>query len=167
MSYISRAKRIANVNIVGDIELVEKAGDELEKKLKEYKFDYIISPSIKVSNLVHNLALRFGHKRYIIMRKSIKGYMVQPKVQEPSKKAPKHVKRLVLNKTDAERIHSKKVVIIDDVVSTGHTLDLATKIIEKAGAKVIFRAGIFKQGDEKVASNIFFLEKLPILTNSE
>jgi adenine phosphoribosyltransferase len=167
ITYISRDKRIANIHLVGDIELVEKAGDELEKNLKKYKFDYIVSPSIKVSNLIHNLALRFKHKRYIVLRKSIKGYMVKPKIQKPEKKSPKHVGKLVLNKMDADLIKGKNVVLIDDVISTSSTIELATKILQEAGAKVIFRAGIFKQGNRKIAKNIFYLAKLPILTSKE
>lgn len=167
ITYISRDKRIANVNIVGDIEMVEKAGDKFCKLLKKYDFDYIVSPSIKVSNLVHNLALRFRQKRYIIMRKSVKGYMIEPTIERPGKRFPKHVKKLVLNRSDAELIRGKRVVIIDDVVSTGSTMELTKKLLEKADSEVVFRGAIFKQGEREIAQDIFYLAQLPILTSNK
>lgn len=90
--------------------------------------------------------------------------MIEPTIERPGKRFPKHVKKLVLNKSDAELIRGKRVVIIDDVVSTGSTMELTKKLLEKADAEVVFRGAIFKQGDEEIASDIQFLATLPVLT---
>ena len=89
--------------------------------------------------------------------------MSKPHVEYPWATAPKHVKKLVMNDSDKEYLIRKKVVLIDDVVSTGATMELLSNTMEKIGATVLCKCSIFKQGDKEV-NNLISLAKLPLLT---
>jgi len=149
--------KIASLNLLGDGELVEKAAEELEKKIKEFEFDYLVGPEVKVVPLIHALAQRLGKPRYVILRKNIMGYMIKP-VSNNSKPT------LVLNGIDAEILQDKKVFIIDDVVSTGRTIEVVEELMKAVGAEVVGVAAVLKQGADYKDFNIPFvyLGKLPL-----
>lgn len=155
---------IANFNILGDVELTEKAGEMLQIELQKRRIvpDCFVGPEVKVVPFIHHMAKRFGHKRYVILRKSVKGYMSSPHIEYPWAAAPKHVKKLVMSLPDKEYLIGKKVVLIDDVVSTGATMELLKKTMEKIGALVLARCSIFKQGD-RYNGDIISLANLPVL----
>ena len=163
LTYISSNKQIATFTIMGDVELTEKAGEELEKKLKSQniKPDCFIGPGTNILCFVHHMAKRFGHLRYVILRKSIRNYMTSPEVQLPWRNAPKHAKKLVINGVDVEYLRNKTVVLIDDVVSTGTTMEMLSELMKKIGVKVIAKCSIFKQGD-RYNSDLIYLASLPI-----
>jgi len=164
---ISATKEIANFNLLGDIEFTEKAGDELEKILnaKNLNPDCFVSVETKVAPFVHHMAKRFGHLRYVVLRKNIRGYMSSPKVKEPWNSAPKHARKLVLNGDDEQYIRGKKVIIIDDVVSTGTTMEMAKILIAQIGTNILATCAIFKQGDN-YHEDLIYLESLPIMQSS-
>ena len=126
LTYISSNKKMATFTIVGDVELTETAGALLQKELEKrnIKPDCFIGPGTNILCLVHHMAKRFGHLRYVILRKSIRNYMTSPEVQIPWRNAPKHAKKLVINGSDIEFLRGKTVVLIDDVVSTGTTITM-------------------------------------------
>jgi len=167
VTFLSPKLMIANFNILGDVELTEKAGEQLQEKLRERNInpDCFVGPEIKVVPFVHHMAKRFGQLRYVILRKSVRGYMTNPFIEHPWKTAPKHVKKLVLSGYDQEYLRGKKVVLIDDVVSTGVTMEILAKVMEKIGATVLARCAIFKQGD-KYKENLIYLAELPLITHS-
>lgn len=163
LTYLSPRLRIANFNILGDVELTEKAGEELEKILKKKKIspDCFVGPEVKVVPFVHHMAKRFGHKRYVILRKSVRGYMTSPTIEHPWRNAPKHVKKLVLDGSDREFLRNKKVVLLDDVVSTGSTMEMAERLMREIGANVVASCALFKQG-ETCRKDLIYLFKLPL-----
>lgn len=167
VSYLSPRHKIANFNILGDVELTEKAGEKLQEELRKRDIfpDCFVGPEVKVVPLIHHMAKRFGHKRYVILRKSVKGYMSSPHIEYPWETAPKHVKKLVIGLSDKEYLIGKKVVLIDDVVSTGATMDLLTKAMQKINAVVTARCSIFKQGD-RYSEDLIYLAKLPLMTTN-
>lgn len=164
ISYLSPRLKIANFNILGDVELTEKAGKILQKILAGKKIvpDCFVGPEVKIVPFVHHMAKRFGHKRYIILRKSIRGYMIRPTIEHPWHKASKHVKKIVLSEFDKTFLKNKNVVLIDDVVSTGATMEMLGKLMNKIGAKVIAKCAIFKQG-KRYKGELIYLAKLPII----
>jgi len=161
--HISRQTRLASFSLLGDVELVEKIADSLERRLKKIKFDYFVGPEVKVVPLVSELARRFNHKKFVVCRKSVKPYMVAPVILKPLSYFPKHVRQLVLNGEDASLLKGKKVVIVDDVVSTGVTMRMMGKLMEKVGAEVVLQVAVLHQGEQFDKFEKFLtLAELPI-----
>lgn len=165
---ISKNTRLANFNILGDRKLVEAISQELARKLKKYDFDYLVGPAVKVVPLIHSLAERLGYSRYIICRKSVKPYMVSPVILKPLSHFPKHVKQLVLDGPDADLLKNKKVAVVDDVVSTGVTMRMIDKLMEKVKAKVVVHASAIRQGKNQFdeIKNFIYLAELPIFKDN-
>jgi adenine phosphoribosyltransferase len=166
---ISKNTNIASFNIMGDVELVDKIADELVKKLKKYKFDYIVGPEVKVVPLIHELSKRFHLKNFIICRKSVKPYMISPVVLRPLSHFPKHIKPLVIDGSDKDLLKGKRVVIVDDVISTGVTIRMMKHLMEKVGAKVVCTAAVIKQGESQfdTLEDFFCLSNIPIFKSTK
>lgn len=164
LTYISTDKQMATFTIIGDVEFTEKAGAALEKILRQRNLipDCFVCPGTNIINFCHHMAVRFGHKRYVALRKSIRNYMTSPEVQLPWRNAPKHARKLVINGTDKEYLRGKSVILIDDVVSTGTTMGMFEQFVKKAGARVIAKCAIFKQGDRYTDSSLIYISTLPI-----
>lgn len=149
--------KIASFNLLGDGELVDELAEELVKKLKKLDFDYLVGPEVKVVPLLQVLSKKLKKPRYIILRKNIMGYMTKP-ITNKSKPT------LVLNGPDAEILGGKKVIIVDDVVSTGRTIRVVQELMKAAGAEAIEAVAVFKQGkkEEEIEIPFFFLGTLPL-----
>ena len=160
---ISPKIKIASFNLLGDVELVEKIADEFCQRLKNVDFDFLVGPEVKVVPLIQSLSGKLGKARYIVLRKNIMGYMVSPLT---SNSQPK----LVLNGSDAELLTGKKVVIIDDVVSTGRTLKVLYELASELGAEIVGAYAVLKQGTEPLSDEVkdlVFLGNLPLFKNDE
>ncbi len=165
--HISQKTKLANFSILGDVELVDALADTMTKMIKPLFFDYLVCPEVKIVPLIHGVAKRLGHKRYVVCRKSVKPYMVSPIILKPLPHFPKHVQQIVINGSDAARIHGKKVIILDDVVSTGVTMRMMKKMMEKVGATVVGCIAVIKQGDKPFddLSDVQYIQKLPIFVS--
>ncbi|MBL7036582.1 adenine phosphoribosyltransferase [Candidatus Microgenomates bacterium] len=152
--------RIASVNLLGDTELVEIIAKKLLNKLKQIDFDYFVGPEVKVVPLLHELSRLSKNNRYVVCRKNIHGYMVSP--IKTNLKSP-----LVINGSDAELLKGKRVVIVDDVVTTGSTFYSVEKLMELVNTKVVAKIAVFKQGDNLHPSNknTIFISSLPTFTS--
>lgn len=149
--------KIASFNLLGDGELVKQVAISLAEKIKDLDFDYLVGPEVKVVPLLQELSVLLGKPRYIILRKNIMGYMTHPIV---SKTKP----GMVLNGPDADLIKGKKILIVDDVVSTGKTVKVVEELIKNIGAQIVGVAAVLKQGEEKVEISVPFysLGNLPL-----
>ncbi len=161
---VSKTTRLANFNILGDLELVEAISQEIAEKLTEYEFDYLVGPAVKVVPMIHRLAEKLNQPRYIICRKSVKPYMVSPIILKPLPHFPKHVDQLVLDGEDGDLLNNKKVAVIDDVVSTGVTMRMIDKLMEKVNADVVVHTAAIRQGQNQFdeIKNFIYLAELPI-----
>lgn len=153
--------RIASFNLLGDGELVDAIAKELVERLKVIDFDFLVGPEVKVVPLLQVLATRLNKPRFVVLRKNIMGYMTGPVT---GKTKP----TMVLNGPDAQLLKGKKVVIIDDVVSTGQTIGVVSELIKSIGAEVVAVYAIIKQGTEpeKISVPFYFLATLPFFHNS-
>lgn len=148
LTNISKNTKLAQFSILGDVELVDKLADTIADKLRTFEIDYVVGPEVKVVPLIHGIAKRLGHHRFVVCRKSVRPYISQPIVLRPLSHFPKHVKPLVISGEDAKMLHNKNVAIIDDVISTGVTMRMMNKLMKKVGAKVIKRVAVIKQGKQ-------------------
>lgn len=151
---------IAGFIMLGDYELTTACAEELNKKLPEH--DYMISPEAKTIALVNEMARLQGAKKHFVARKSLKAYMVDPISVTVNSITTANQQTLYLDKSDADMINGKRIIIVDDVISTGETLKSVEELVEKAGGKVVCKAAVLAEGDAADRPDIVYLEKLPL-----
>jgi adenine phosphoribosyltransferase len=153
--------RIAILNILGDTELVLAVSHALGEKLRAIPFDVLVTPEAKSIPLAHGLAVEMNMP-YVVLRKAYKPYMGDALQSETLSITTGAAQTLFLDEKDRDLIRGKRVVLLDDVISTGSTLQGMRLIMEKAGATVVAEAAIFTEGDRATWSNIVALGHLPV-----
>ena len=156
--------KIAILNILGDTELVQACARELTVKLKDTDYDVLVTAEAKSIPLAHALSVE-TKKPYVVLRKSYKPYMGDALTAETLSITTGQPQTLILDEKDREVIRGGKIVIVDDVISTGSTLQGMRMILDKAGAKVVAEAAIFTEGDRSQWMNIIALGHLPLFTD--
>jgi adenine phosphoribosyltransferase len=155
--------KIAILNILGDTALVQACARELAQKLKDTEYDLLVTAEAKSIPLVHALSVE-TQKPYVVLRKSYKPYMGDALRAETLSITTGQPQTLILDEKDLELTKGKNVVIVDDVISTGSTLQGMRMILDKAGASVAAQAAIFTEGDRAQWNNIISLGHLPLFT---
>ncbi len=156
--------RIALLNILGDTELVQACARELAKQLRDVPFDVLITAEAKSIPLAYALAIEMK-KPYAVLRKTYKPYMGDALQAETLSITTGQPQILILDEKDRALIAGKKVLIVDDVISTGSTLQGMRLVIEKAGAKVVQEAAILTEGERSKWEKIISLGHLPLFTD--
>ncbi|MCS6909324.1 MAG: phosphoribosyltransferase family protein [Anaerolineales bacterium] len=155
--------RIAVLNILGDTELVEAAANALAEKLASVDYDVLVTAETKSIPLIHALALRTG-KPYVVLRKSYKPYMGETIQAETLSITTGHPQTLYLDEKDQKLVAGRRVVLVDDVVSTGSTLQGMRLVLNRAGAQVVAEAAILTEGERSKWEKIIALGHLPLFT---
>ncbi len=156
--------KIAILNILGDTQLVDACTRELVKKLDLKNFDVMVTAEAKSIPLAHSLSVATG-KPYIVLRKSYKVYMGDALKAETVSITTGEPQTLILDEKDIPLLKGKRAAIVDDVISTGSTLEGMRDIIAKAGGKVSVEAAIFTEGNTGSWPDIISLGHLPVFTN--
>jgi adenine phosphoribosyltransferase len=151
---------IAGFVIFGDHELTVACAKALLEKAPEY--DYIITAEAKGIPLAHEMARQAGDARYILARKAPKLYMQDVVSVRVNSITTAKEQKLYLDGADAKRIRGKRVLIVDDVISTGESLRALEALCEYAGAEICGRMAILAEGDAQKRSDLIYLEKLPL-----
>ena len=144
----------------GDVELTVHCAAELLKLTPEY--DYLIAPEAKAIPLVYEMARQSGADKYFVARKKAKAYMSSVFQVHVKSITTQGVQTLVLDQTDAELIHGKRIVIVDDVISTGGSLKAMEDLVALAGGTVVGRIAVLAEGDAAKRRDIRFLAPLPL-----
>ncbi len=155
--------KIAILNILGDTELVQNCARALAEKLKGISYDVLLTAETKSIPLAYALSLETG-KPYVILRKSYKPYMGKALQAETLSITTGQPQTLFLDEKDLELMSGKNVVIVDDVISTGSTLQGMRLLIQKAGAQIVAEAAIFTEGERAKWREIISLGHLPVFT---
>lgn len=155
--------RIAILNILGDTELVRACARELAKKLEEVEYDILVTAEAKSIPLAYALSVE-TKKPYMVLRKSYKPYMGNALKAETLSITTGQPQVLILDEKDSDLIKGRKVVILDDVISTGSTLQGMRMILDKANASVVAEAAILTEGDRAQWMHIISLGHLPLFT---
>ncbi len=151
---------IASFVILGDSELVIAAAQELAKKLPEA--DYFITAEAKGIPLIQELCHVMDKKRYFVARKSVKPYMQHPLTSEVVSITTQKKQLLCLDAEESKVICGKKIIIVDDVISTGESLKAMRGLVELAGGNIVASAAILAEGEAANRKDIIFLQRLPI-----
>lgn len=150
---------IAGFIIFGDVEVTVASAAELIKKCPE--FDYIVTPEAKSIPLAYEMSRQSG-KPYFVCRKGPKLYMQKPVHVDVRSITTDKVQTLYLDGLEGEQLRNKRVIILDDVISTGESLNAVMKLVEQFEANVVAKAAILAEGDAADRDDIIFLEKLPL-----
>ncbi|HEY9075491.1 MAG TPA: phosphoribosyltransferase family protein [Anaerolineaceae bacterium] len=156
--------RIAILNILGDTEFVQACSRALAEKLASVDYDVTVTAETKSIPLAHALSVDTG-KPYVILRKSYKPYMGDALQAETLSITTGQPQTLYLDEKDREMMKGKRVVIIDDVISTGSTLQGMRLLLQKAGAQIVAEAAIFTEGERAKWAQIISLGHLPVFTD--
>ncbi|GMV34165.1 MAG: adenine phosphoribosyltransferase [Chloroflexi bacterium CFX1] len=155
--------RIAILNILGDTELVQACARGLAEKIKGVDFDLIMTAEAKSIPIAHALSVE-TKKPYIVLRKTYKPYMGDAIKAETLSITTGQPQVLILDEKDIALIRGKNVLVVDDVISTGSTLQGMRMVLDKAGAKIAGEAAILTEGDRAQWMHIHSLGHLPLFT---
>lgn len=144
----------------GDVELTVHCAAEMLKRAPEY--DYIIAPEAKAIPLLYEMARQSAADRYFLARKSAKAYMSGVFEVEVKSITTAAVQKLVLDKADADFIRGKRMLIVDDVISTGESLQAMEELVTRAGGIIAGKMAVLAEGDAQDRDDIITLAPLPL-----
>lgn len=150
---------IAAFIMLGDAELTVAAAAELLKKCPE--FDVILTAEAKGIPVAHEMSRQSG-KPYICARKSVKLYMKDPVVVEDQSITTEGKQKLVIDRKDLDAMSGKRVLVVDDVISTGGSLLALDALAERTTCQIVGQAAVLAEGDAAKREDIIFLEPLPL-----
>lgn len=153
--------KIAVLNILGDTELVEASAKALVNKLNNLSYDLIVTAESKSIPLAHAMAV-INDTKYVVLRKTYKPYMGEAIKVKTNSITTGETQSLILDEKDLRLIQGKKVLIVDDVISTGSTLEGMRKLMDMAGASIVAEVAILTEGDPDDWSDIISLGHLPL-----
>lgn len=146
--------------IFGDPELTTACAQALLDRAPDY--DYLISAEAKGIPLVHEMARLAGNQKYFLARKAPKLYMTGVFEAELRSITTAKDQKLYLDVADAELMRGKRILIVDDVISTGESLRAVENLVEKAGGVICGKMTILAEGDAQNREDLIYLEKLPL-----
>ena len=161
---ISDKLNIGAFVIFGDPELTTACAKALNERCPEH--DVLITAESKGIPLICEMARLQGNRRYILARKSPKLYMKNVFTAEVRSITTDHVQTLCLDGKDAEYMRGKRVLIVDDVISTGESLHAMEELVHQAGGKIVGRMAILAEGDATKRADLVYLEKLPLFNKN-
>ncbi len=151
---------IAAFVIFGDVEITKACATELLKKAPEH--DIMITAESKGIPLLYEMARQEGAEHYLIARKAPKLYMKEVFSTEVNSITTAKKQTLYIDSDDMNLMKGKRVLIIDDVISTGESLRAVEKLVKQAGGEIVGKMAILAEGDAKYRDDIIWLEHLPL-----
>ena len=159
---VSDTAMIGAFVIFGDVELTCACARDLLKIAPE--FDYMVAPEAKAIPLVHEMARQSGRNEYFLVRKKKKAYMNGVFEAVDRSITTEGEQKLYMDGADAKKIKGKRILILDDVISTGGSIAAVESLVDQAGGNVVGRMAILAEGAAAQRKDILFLEKLPLFS---
>ena len=153
---------IAGFVLLGNTELTNYCARILADKIKDVDFDYIVVPEAKVLPLTQSICTILGERDFVVFRKGAKAYMVDPIETEVKSITTRTVQKMVVDGVDADKIRGKKVLVLDDVVSTGGTFHAMERLLKQLDCKVVAYAAVLREGEDFPRDNLYYISDLPI-----
>jgi len=144
----------------GDVELTVHCAEKMLELAPEY--DYIIAPESKAIPLLYEMARQSGAEKYFLARKTAKAYMTGLFEVEVKSITTEKVQKLIIDSEDAKLMQGKRMLIIDDVISTGESLRAMEVLVERAGGIIAGKMAVLAEGDAAERSDIICLAPLPL-----
>ncbi len=152
--------KIAAFVVIGDAQLTEECAKELLKVAPEY--DYVMTAEAKGIPIAHEMARLTGAEKYMVARKNPKLYMKEVFEVDVRSITTEKEQKLYLDKAEADLMKGKRVLIVDDVISTGKSLEALEKLVNAAGGIICGKIAVLAEGDAQGREDIIYLQKLPI-----
>ena len=146
----------------GDAELTEACAREMLTLVPQEEYDYLFTAEAKSIPLIHEMARQSGAKKYFIARKGPKAYMPDPISVKDQSITTAGMQALYLGRDDAELIRGKRILLVDDVISTGGSLRAMEELVAIAGGTVVGKMAVLAEGDAQNRDDIKFLAPLPL-----
>jgi adenine/guanine phosphoribosyltransferase-like PRPP-binding protein len=153
--------RIAVFNLLGDTEVVEAAAAGLADRLDGVEFDALVTAEAKSVPLLYELARRLG-KPWVVLRKAYKPYMGDALSAETHSITTGAPQMLYLDEKDRPLVDGRRVVLVDDVISTGSTVEGMRRLVADAGGDVVAEAAVFSEGEQAPSGDVVTLGHLPL-----
>ncbi len=157
---ISDTLKIAAFILLGDAALCEACARELVARMPAH--DILLTAEAKSIPLAHEMARQAGEARHVVARKGVKVYMANPLMAEVKSITTANPQRLYLGEDDVKAIRGKSVLIVDDVISTGQSLQALEQLVDAAGGTVAGKMAVLAEGEAAKRADITFLERLPL-----
>ena len=157
---VNESLYIAGFVIFGDVELTQACARDLLKKAPEY--DVIITAESKGIPLAYEMARQAGENKYLIARKVPKLYMKNVFSVKVNSITTAREQMLCIDQDDADFMRGRRVLIVDDVISTGESLRAVEELVNQAGGNIVGKMAILAEGDATERKDIIYLEKLPL-----
>lgn len=157
---INESLQIAAFIMFGDVEITKAAAEALLKVIPEY--DIMVTAECKSIPLIYEMARQSGADNYIIARKGPKLYMKNIITTDVDSITTAHKQTLCIGEADVEAMRGKRVLIVDDVISTGESLAALEELVGKAGGNIVGKAAVLAEGDAADREDIIYLERLPL-----
>ena len=153
---------IAGFVLMGNTELTNYCARILADKIKDVDFDYIVVPEAKVLPLTQSICTLLGDRDFVVFRKGKKAYMVDPIETEVKSITTQAVQKMVVDGVDADTIRGKKVLVLDDVVSTGGTFHAMKTLLDMLDCKIVAYAAALKEGTDFTEEPLYYISDLPV-----
>ena len=144
----------------GDVEITEASARELLAKAPE--FDIMITAESKGIPLVYEMARQAGANDYVVARKEAKLYMSNVVATQVDSITTDHIQTLCIGQHEADLLRGKRVLIVDDVISTGESLKSIETLVNQVGGNIVGRMTVLAEGQAAERNDIIYLEKLPV-----
>ncbi|ROO37741.1 phosphoribosyltransferase family protein [Salinisphaera orenii] len=163
---VAPGTRIAVLNVLGDTSLITAAADALSERLAAIDYDVLVTAEAKSIPLIHALAVATGMP-YVVLRKNYKPYMGDALQAETRSITTGTTQTLFLDGKDRARVTGARVVLVDDVISSGSTLEAMRAIVQRADARIAAEAAILTEGERGNWQDVIALGHLPVFTDPD
>lgn len=150
---------IAGFIMFGDVEITKASASALLKICPEH--DVVVTAEAKGIPLCYEMA-RQGCQNYVVARKGVKVYMKNPIAVDVRSITTQKDQKLYFGENDVEFLKGKRVLIVDDVVSTGESIEALENLVLQTGAEIVGIAAVLAEGDAKDMKNLIYLQELPL-----
>ncbi|MBM7633670.1 phosphoribosyltransferase family protein [Geomicrobium sediminis] len=157
---ISEHTAIASFVMLGDTVLTKATAKALVDQLPEA--DVLVTAEAKGIPLAQELSSLLNHDQYVVARKTVKPYMSEPLVLTVKSITTDVEQTLVLDERDAQKLKGKRIVLVDDVVSTGESIAALQELVERAGGNVVAKTAVLAEGSANDQQDLIYLEELPL-----